>query len=560
MPLRILALLATLTALLRALPAQACSVGGGYIPPSSFELVQIADAIAVVTPDIQTEGPGYRLVGFRLERAVKGTPPARITLDMAALGNPGPSDLDHFGQPHPEAMSGSCIRMTFARGGHYLMFLAHSADGGWQQLVVPFARVNEDYAGEDTPWMRTVRRYLALQGRLRPMAQLDALRAMLASGRDNRGAALSLAERADIAAHLRTPSPWKPTAWLLALYDRAARVPETLQLPDNGGSEAERMHLLLQAEPTRPPGPDGAEQLRSTILTALANGHHPDALPLFERLAAAPDTGGWGYGLALRFMAGNGFYSRANQWIETRLMTRLTSMAPAEAEALIADVVRLQRGEPGPDDDERWQGDPHAAATWPEIALALYWYQQRTLGEDHAIDLGEALETIEVSDYRARPLLTVAQGATGHGYALGWAFHELERPRPAAAAEAADDDDESEDPDLLPIRVLVSYWDEDRVARLTRAFCESPARRRLIILAIGQWGANLYQVLLDRIATFPGLTAPEREALLNAAIEMNARHIGEDGRVRLMGNTENWLVTRLSRGQPAESEPLTCPA
>ncbi|HEV7658430.1 MAG TPA: hypothetical protein VGO55_01165 [Allosphingosinicella sp.] len=99
-----------------------------------------------------------------------------------------------------------------------------------------------------------------------------------------------------------------------------------------------------------------------------------------------------------------------------------------------------------------------------------------------------------------------------------------------------------------------------RIARdAGRAFCESPARRRLIILAIGQWGAALYQVLLDRIAGFSGLTGPEREALLNAAIELNARRIGEAGRVTLMRLTEDWLVTRLSRGQPPAGAPLTCP-
>jgi hypothetical protein len=562
MPLRILALLATLTALLAALPARACPVRPDYLPPSNFELVQLADAIAVVTAEAEGGDADHPSVTFRVDRAVKGRPPARVTLGMAALGNRSPGNPDEFGMPHGQALSGACIHMNFARGGRYLLFLSHSAGGGWQQLFYPFARVNEDYAGEDTPWMRTVRRYLALQRRqLSAMAQLAALRTMLTRGRGPAGETLSLAERADIAAHLRTPSPWKPTVWLLALYERAERgaVPEEPPAAAGAESEAERSRRLLHADPSRPAGPDGANRLRATILTALANGRHPAALPLFERLAAAPDTGGRGYSLALRFMAANGFYARASRWIETRLMTRLTSMAPAEAQALIADVVELQRGLSGPDNEERWETDPHAAATWPEIELALYWHQLRTVGEEYAIPLGEAFDTIEVSDYRARPLLTAALGATNGGYAKGWAFRELERPRPAAAADVADDDDESEDPDLLPIRVLVSYWEEDRVARLTRAFCESPARRRLIILAIGQWGANLYQVLLDRIAGFPGLTGPEREALMNAAIEMNARHINEAGRAFLMGRTENWLVTRLSRGQPPDGPPLSCP-
>lgn len=228
--------------------AAACSVIGDYVRPSNFELVQIADAIVVATPEVAV---GEDVVRFRVERTVKGAPPARFEVSMAAIGRTMPSS-DDLSTSNPEGYAGPCNRMTFGRGGRYLFFLGRAADGSWDQLGFPFSRINEDYRGENAVWMRTVRRYLALQQRLEPMAQLDALRAALARGRDDEGLVLNAAERADIADHLASLSQWKPTAYLLRAFERVERgeaVELRPQAANQEGGDFDEIAALLLGEP-----------------------------------------------------------------------------------------------------------------------------------------------------------------------------------------------------------------------------------------------------------------------------------------------------------------------
>ncbi|MEA3011981.1 MAG: hypothetical protein QOD42_526 [Sphingomonadales bacterium] len=77
-----LALIATLAGLLAAIPAAACSSTDRYIAPSNFELVQMADAIGIYTAVSGSSGPDiiFGTVTFRREQALKGAPPAELSL------------------------------------------------------------------------------------------------------------------------------------------------------------------------------------------------------------------------------------------------------------------------------------------------------------------------------------------------------------------------------------------------------------------------------------------------------------------------------------------------
>jgi hypothetical protein len=303
-------------------PARACSVVDTYVRPSNFELVQLADAIVVARPVRPLKGD-FPSVSFAVETAIKGSPPPRFTARMAALGRTLPSDLTDLSASHPEGHMGPCNRMTFKRGGRYLIFLARGKDGSWGQLGYPFSRINEDYRGADNPWTRTVRRYLALQHSLPPMEQLAALRRLLETGQGADGRALSAEERRDAADHLRSISKWKPTAYLIDLYDRIERG-EPLPFgtrPDEENGEAgnlDEIAALLLDEP-QPPKPQGIERERLMILNALVEGDHGGAMPLFERLWSAPDLDGASRGRVLRYFAEHGQYPRVFEWIETRL-------------------------------------------------------------------------------------------------------------------------------------------------------------------------------------------------------------------------------------------------
>ncbi len=553
---RLLALPAALIGMAFAAPALACSVTPGYIRPSNFELVQIADAIVVATPEGPAGAGRENGLTFRVVTAIKGTPPARVTLGMANLGRTTPSDLADLSGSHPEGYAGPCNRTSFARGGRYLLFLEQAADGTWYQAGYPFSRVNEDYAGEDNVWMRAVRRYLLLQRDLAPMEQIAALTRMAETGRDRDGGTLAAAERADISEHLSAISPWKPTAWLLELHARLERG-EPLPFgsrPDaaNGeGGDADRLASFALGE-SLPAAPTGAERERMLILDALAEGDHPDALPLFERLSAAPAIGPRLRGLILRFLARNGHYSRAYQWIETRLMVELSRLGQDDARLLLSEVNRLQWGENRREGDPRWRSDPHAAATWPELALALYWYQVHAFGAD-PVHYRDAVGAIPITDYRARPELTVALADAFDTNVKNWAIAELARPPVAVTGE-------EEDPALLPLRVLVTMWSPENGAQLTRAFCQGGARRRLAVVALGQWGHRLYWELLAAMAAVPGLSVDEKSWLVSAAVEMTARDIRESRRrpFVLPADQREWLLIRLVRGEPLGAAALSC--
>ena len=541
-------------AVLFAVPAaRACSVVETYIRPSNFELVQIADAIVVARAEHEVrDDSGEGSVSFQVETSVKGEAPARVILPFASIGKPVPRDLSDLSGSNPEGHMGPCNRTTFARGARYLLFLERGEDGGWQQLSFPFSRVNEDFAGEDNAWMRAVRRYLRLQQSRPSMEQLAALTQMAETGLDDEDRPLADAERADIADHLRSISPWKPTAHLLDLYARLERGDAVTPRPDEANGEAgnlDEVASLLLGEP-RTVSPQGPQRARRMILAALAEGDHPDAMPLFEALSARADLDVDQRGFMLRYLARNGQYSRAYQWIEHRLLPELARLSPRDAERLLAHVGDVQTGDHYSDGKERWRQDPHAVAKWPEHAFALYRYAAATVGKDRIGGwLSAPLSDIPVSDYRARPELTIALAGAFDEGAERWATEELSHPQvprdPDTAALVPE-----QHRDTLPLRVLAAAWSSERITALKRAFCDGGERRYLTLRALGQEGDELYESLLAEMAGTPSLSEEEQGWLLRAAIGFQARRFSDTVQPSWMGGeSSDWLVTKLARGQ-----------
>ena len=523
-----LVFLAVLLLAARAGTAAACSVAGDYVRPSNFELVQIAEAIVIARPERRIGRRDDSRLLFRVEAAVKGAPPERLALEDAELGRTQPSDLEDLSASNAESYSGPCERMTFSRARRYLLFLERGPDGGWRQLGFAFSRINEDYAGEDNAWMRSVRRYLRLQQALAPMDQIAALRRMAETGRDAEGQMLSAAERADIADHLGSISQWKPTPFLLDLYDRIARGAPLPLEPRADAANGERGEvdplLALATDEGEAPPAEGPHRERLMILRALAEGDHPVALALFDRLWAAPDTDAATRGVALRYFARNGQYSRAYQWIETGLLAELAALADREAIALIRAVALVQQGDSWEPGRERWRADARAAATWPELALRLYRYQVSRFGFDRALSFRDALGAIDAADYRARPDLTIALAANFDPGALRWATAELDRTSREPGGGSGE-----EHPAWLPIRALAAAWSSNHYPLLIRTFCEGGDRRRLVIHALGEDGRGQYRDLLAGMAAFPGLSQQEQSWLAAAVDRMTARERRDTG-------------------------------
>src|SRR5690606_35150506 len=121
--------------------------------------------------------------------------PGMLAAVSAAAGDP----LD-FGQPHPDALAGACIRRAFPAGATVLFFLRR-ADGGWAPAGGPFSRWAEDVSGPDDPWAQLATLYVHA-ARLSPEEreallrdQLEALQARIAAGTAD---AVALAMATDI--------------------------------------------------------------------------------------------------------------------------------------------------------------------------------------------------------------------------------------------------------------------------------------------------------------------------------------------------------------------------
>lgn len=548
-------LLAATISMIAAVQARACSMMAEYVRPSNFELVQLSDAIVVATA---VEGRPDDFMGrtlFEVTERVKGDSPGRVEL-AGALGSPAPSNLAEIAYSHPEGHMGPCNRMTFRKGGRYLLFLQRDSDGKLRQTGHAFSRINEDYAGEDNVWMRTVRRYVRLQASAAPMEQIPILEGMLRTRRGPAGEALDAVEVADIRDHLSSLSPYKPTPYLLAAYAALERGKAPAhgvrsRNADAEQSEAEELTRTLFGDRSAR-GKNGPEA-RLRVLTALVNGDHPQARPLFDRLAAQASEDPATMGLALRFLAKHGDYGRAFHWIETRLMGLLPRLPARSAQQLIGDVAKVQSGEDAEEGKERWRSDPGAAARWPELALSLYWYQVQAFGPDDAIGFGDAIRALPHDDYRARPLLTLALAADYESGIDEWALLELgdEKKREAWEKLPEKARQAGEDPAALPLQILLSAWQKRHEPVLEHAFCQSEARRLLLIRAIGESGGFLYADLIKKIAA-SALTQKERALLQDAVARWAERN--DD---MLQSSVHSGLQTDLRRGR-SRGTPIEC--
>jgi hypothetical protein len=202
---------------LAALPAAAlaCSPVSGYHVPTNLELAEQANLI--VLGEVVSGGKGVALdpeastITVHPLAALKGLlPGADIVLAGMSLAQPGDaaanavSDPLDFGDPHPQALTGGCIRREFPLGARAVFFLER-VNGAWAPAGGAFSRWAEDVSGPDAPWVTLANLYA--QASLLPpeqgRAKLEEQHAALVDHPDD---PQSVAMRADIERSLAGPS------------------------------------------------------------------------------------------------------------------------------------------------------------------------------------------------------------------------------------------------------------------------------------------------------------------------------------------------------------------
>jgi hypothetical protein len=208
-------------------PVLACTVEAGYRAPTNLELTAEANAIVLG----QVAGGSDSAIEVRSLTAIKGLLPGENLALPGMLVGPGAPAGDplDFGQAHPEALAGACIRRTFPAGATVLFFLRRQ-DGGWAPAGGPFSRWAEDVAGPDDPWAQLATLY-AHAAQLSPEEreallrdQLEALQARIAAGTAD---AVALAMATDIERSIAAPGfPLLPERPPAPAFDLAAEIAE----------------------------------------------------------------------------------------------------------------------------------------------------------------------------------------------------------------------------------------------------------------------------------------------------------------------------------------------
>lgn len=479
-----------------AVAAQACSVTGDFVRSSTYEMVEQADAVAVVTAidQLPPEGEDAHAsrVRFRIDFALKGTPPAEFVSDWAHIGEPVPSNPADISSANPEGFMGPCVRMTFAKGGQYVVFLEVSDDPdrpGWQMARHIFWRDAEDYNGPDSLWVEVLKFYIDLQAAY--PGRMEALEALAAQLPRLERPEASLRERAlaaDVRDHLSSLSPWKPTAYLIEAFEALERgdVPRFgirgLEANREGGEADALTDAFFGIERSD----FDVEAQKAYVLQSLVNGEHPEAGPLFERILATDPTPAE-TGTAIRWFAANGQVSRAFDLAE-EASGRLRSLTKAEAAVLIGDMVAAMHSEY----DRRaggWNVRPEVADRWPAFALSLH-ATARDMGILDRVPealLAEAIHARSAGDWRAEPDASISLAGSFNEDAEAWAIAELARVLPAA------DPDDKADPAWLPAKMLAVGYGDERNAALIEGYCSGPAGRAVVMAAL----AEMADPLLD---------------------------------------------------------------
>jgi hypothetical protein len=156
---------------LTALPsaALACTPPSGYTVPTNLQLAEAANAIVLGEVVSGGQGtvldPGAATITVHPLSALKGLLPGHdIVLSGMTIAQPDDeaanalSDPLAFGDPHPQALTGACIRRVFPLGAKALFFLRRE-NGEWVPAGGPFGRWAADVAGPDAPWVELASLY-----------------------------------------------------------------------------------------------------------------------------------------------------------------------------------------------------------------------------------------------------------------------------------------------------------------------------------------------------------------------------------------------------------------
>ncbi len=489
----------------------ACSVSPDFVRPSNFVLVQLADAIVIAKPLSQKRIGRYdHQVNMTLESVLKGEIRNKFKVSNLRLGKPIPSIPNDISSANPEAYSGPCARNTLKRGGSYVLFLKQREGGGWRTMPYAFSRDAEDYFGQDSLWIQTIKYYLAVQESYSPMEQLevldDKLLALVETKRTPNDQKLAV----DIADHLASRSPYKPTQYLRDTYEALVNnreLPFAVRGPtvDKEGVTADAVTALVFG----PRGDDdfNVDQQKQFVLWALVNGDHPDAMPLFERLSLEKNQSGPLIGVTVRFFAKHGRYHDAIDIANANAFRIMNNAPIEEVRQFLRGVLSLDDAI-STNDKERWEDDEYARDWWPEFALALNSNLRARFGNGYTYTMRKEAQYLRPKNYREKPNVAMELVRSYDDDVVEWAKQEIQKLQ--AAGEKGYKDSYS-----LPIKILLQDYRPDNGDFVQSLICAGGDKRYLVLKYLGLQHTHYTVDLAAQIAVME-LNDDEKETLMKS--------------------------------------------
>ncbi len=530
--------------------AHACMPDADGFGTTNFELVQQADAIVVATPTSETFNRnlddefnyGSRL-SFRVDHVLKGEAGA----DLQAVKLEGvfkevePSNSNDLQGAHPDSGSGACIREKFQKGRPYVLFLFKKKDGqyGWRRE--PSLRVSEDYFGEDSLWVSTIRYYLEVQKNPDPLKQLEILKqkyeALVSSQEmtdDDKELAL------DIKFQVGGISPSMPTAFLIEAYKAIEEGRKNRFAVQEDDKRLSSFHLkklqarigweIKESDLKSPEVPVDEEKAR--ILKAFLGENHADAMEFFNNLLKKPGQSPVILAAVVRYYSQYGRYHEALEILKAHAYEIMNTGSERDAAAFLGAALAVNQV-PGDYEKRRWQNDPELRKWWPKFLFGLYYNYTHRFVETkfdpnmplYSYDEYYKPEAHELRpvDYRTWPEIAIylAYGAQYEDDpVVDWAAGEIDTylrvVQKNKKAQYNDFDRYFLD---LPVRVLLeSYNDkQEQFDRIQRYFCSDKDIRETFLKQLGLVRGYSDEVLVYRFSQYDGY-AGEEQAYLKQSI------------------------------------------
>ena len=225
-----------------------CSVVGGYIPPTNFELVKTSDAILLCQAKKnyafeREKGDKESFIEFSIKEILKDIKSVfnnkkNISLEGYTNEYYGKGKKYDFSKARPGAYTGGCIAHDYALEKYYLLFF-YSNKKIYHIRSTTFCRVNEEVDEKNDPWVYAVMEYIRISKIDGLNKQHQEMKKIIKRGKSKGANKIEQELSRDLQYHLKTATPYKSFKELKIMYNKAigSRKKDIIQVIGNSNDK-----------------------------------------------------------------------------------------------------------------------------------------------------------------------------------------------------------------------------------------------------------------------------------------------------------------------------------